>query len=145
MLVFFFVSVDWRMLHAVEVARKSIHMRRTEAAGTERARHPTPEMVQVQPVETAQCVHRGFPRSRPLAAPQMLGGQSAGASKLTLDSPTDCWDETRGLISRGGFGSAMIRMRIPHSLYTLTGIIVSGIFAGTALMYRFQTHSFENQ
>ena len=80
---------------------------RTSTGGIEPARHPPPEVVQVSADKDGAARPPWIPRNRPLAALAGAWTRSAAGWKLTLDSPTDCCDETSRLrIAR--LGSAMI-------------------------------------
>jgi hypothetical protein len=84
------------LIHAVEVAFKSIYMSGPEPTERSQPDIHLLEWFGFQPVETALCVHRGF---------DTVG---CGIRSWRSISPTDCCDETSRLNIARRFGSAMI-------------------------------------
>src|SRR4029079_5099261 len=104
---------------------------RTRSGGTEPARHPVPEAVQVSGGTDGVVRPPWIPRSprhaeRAGASTRLAAAYEADARSL----PRTALTRPAGSISRGGSVPQSFRRRIPHSLYTVWSIYVSRHICG---------------
>src|SRR4030095_3300317 len=99
---------------------------RTRTGGTEPARHPPPEVVQVSAGRDGVVRPPWSPRNRPLAA--LAGALTRSAEAYHVDArslnPT-VLTRPAGSISRGGSAPQLSRTQIPFFEYTPRGIYES--------------------
>src|SRR5260370_33001019 len=99
---------------------------RTRTDGTEPARHPPPEVVQVSAGRDGAVRPPWIPGNRPHAAPAVALTRSAAAYEAGARflQPT-VLTRPGGSVSRGGSAPQWFRTRIPFSLDTPHGIYLS--------------------